>query len=302
MTDDAALLDVPPDRELVVTADAMVAGVHFLPGDDPGDIAAKLLRVNLSDLAAMAADPLGYTLVTMLTRDIDDDWFERFTQGLEADQRAYALHLIGGDSVSTSGPIAFTVTAFGVVPRGRSVRRGTGSVGDLIFVSGSIGDAFLGLLLAQEHLSVSDAAHSTHLLRRLRRPEPRLPLVPVLRAGATAAADVSDGLVADLGHIAEASGCAAVIHADAVPLSDAAQAIVADRPDLLPFLLTGGDDYELVFTAPADRRQAILEAADRSGVPVRDIGYLTRGQAGIVSVMDGQGAEMPIRARGWTHF
>ena len=216
LTDDAAVFSIPADRELVITTDALVAGVHFLPDDPPADIAAKLLRVNLSDLAAMAADPLAYSLVTSLPVDIGDDWLAAFAAGLAEDQQRYGIHLMGGDSVSTPGPITLSVTAFGLVPKGQALRRRTTGTDDLVFVSGTIGDAALGLRVLQGKLNAEDP---TPLIDRYRRPQPRLALVPTLRRFATAGLDVSDGLVADLAHLCEVSGRAATIHADRVPLS-----------------------------------------------------------------------------------
>ena len=196
LTDDAAVFSIPADRELVITTDALVAGVHFLPDDPPADIAAKLLRVNLSDLAAMAADPLAYSLVTSLPADIGDDWLAAFAAGLAENQQRYGIHLMGGDSVSTPGPITLSVTAFGLVPKGQALRRRTTGTDDLIFVSGTIGDAALGLRVLQGKLNAADP---DPLIERYRRPQPRLALVPMLRHFATAGLDVSDGLVADLG-------------------------------------------------------------------------------------------------------
>lgn len=316
LTDDAALIQVPGGHELVVTTDAMVAGVHFLADDPPADIAAKLLRVNLSDLAAMGAVALGYTLVTALPRDLDEAWLAAFAGGLGADQRRFGVHLIGGDSVSTAGPITLSVTAFGLVPSGRALTRrapaaapaaagGSDDGGIPIFVTGTIGDAALGLLavlgrLEEEGLEPADRAA---LVDRLRRPEPRLPLAPGLRDLAVAAIDISDGLIADLGHIAEVSGRAATVQADRVPLSPAARRLVAARPDLLVSVLTGGDDYELLFAAPADRREALAALGRRHGVAITEIGRLDgAGPAGRVAVIDGQGQPLPLTRTGWTHF
>jgi thiamine-monophosphate kinase len=296
LTDDAAVFGIPADRELVITTDALVAGVHFLPDDPPADIAAKLLRVNLSDLAAMAADPLAYSLVTSLPADISDDWLAAFAAGLAEDQRRYGIHLMGGDSVSTPGPVTLSVTAFGLVPRGRALRRGTAEADDLVFVSGTIGDAALGLRVLQGKLDVEAPAP---LIERYRRPQPRLSLVPTLRRFATAGLDVSDGLVADLAHLCEVSMLAATIHADRVPLSDVARAAVAADSSLLATALTGGDDYEIVFTVKPEDRDALLA----SGADVTEIGRLMgEGVAGTVTVLDGTGAPMPLAARGWTHF
>ncbi|MFM2044297.1 MAG: thiamine-monophosphate kinase [Pseudomonadota bacterium] len=325
LADDAAVLDVPAGMQLVVTTDAMVAGIHFLPGDPPGDIAWKLLAVNLSDLAAKGAQPFAYSLVTALPRDLPAAWLAGFTAGLAAGQDRWGVHLAGGDSVSTPGPISLTVSALGLVPAGRMVTRAGARPGDLVFVSGSIGDAALGLALVLGRLERgTDLAGEEALIARLRRPEPRLSLAPMLRDHATAAVDISDGLVADLGHVARASGVTLVVEAAKVPVSPAAAEQVGLWPGLLSDMLTGGDDYEVAFTAPAAAADAIGQAAAAAGVPVAVIGRVTdiweagqgqvgpgqagrgqggRGQAGSgVRVIDRAGAPIELGPGGWRHF
>ncbi|MFC7332182.1 thiamine-phosphate kinase [Rhodocista pekingensis] len=303
LTDDAGTVAVPAGMELVVTTDAMVAGVHFLPDDPPEDIAAKLLRVNLSDLAAKGAVPLAYSLVTALPRDCAEDWLARFCAGLGEDQRRYGIHLLGGDSVSTSGPVTLTVSALGLVPAGRMVRRAGARPGDLVFLTGTVGDAALALLrvLGREPAALPLAADWAPLVARLRRPEPRLAFAPALRELASAGLDVSDGLVADLGHIAAVSGVAIEIRADRLPLSAAARTLLAAAPDLLATVLTGGDDYELAFTAPAAREAAVLAAGRACGVSVTGIGRVLAGGPA-VTVLDAAGAPLPLDRPGWQHF
>ena len=302
LADDAAVFGVPDGRELVVTVDAMVAGVHFLPGDAAEDVAAKLLRVNLSDLAAMGAEPYAYTLVTALPKDLPEEWLAGFARGLGEDQRRYGIALAGGDSVSTAGPVTLSVTAMGLVPAGQALPRGGGRPGDAVFVTGSIGDAALGLQVAFGTLDVADAEARAHLLGRLRRPEPRTGVGPRLRGVAAACLDVSDGLVADLAHLAEESGCAAVLEAGRVPLSAAARAVIGGDPGRLATALTGGDDYELLFSAPVEHRDAVAAVAAEAGVAITEIGRLEAGEAGRVTVLDGAGAPLDLPARGWTHF
>nr|WP_295833879.1 thiamine-phosphate kinase [uncultured Azospirillum sp.] len=302
LRDDAAVFGVPEGRELVVTTDAMVAGVHFFPDDAPADIAAKLMRSNLSDLAAMGAEPLAYTLVTALPRGLDESWLEAFAAGLGEDQRQFGIALAGGDSVSTSGPITLSVTAFGLVPTGRALPRWGGQPGDRVFVTGSIGDAALGLEIAYGRLDVPDEETRAHLLRRMRRPDPRMSVGPRLIGLASGAMDVSDGLVADLGHLCEESGCAALLRADAVPLSDAARGAIDGDPVRLALAITGGDDYELLFTAPPAARDALAALAAECGVAITEIGELRPGTPGEVTVMDVFGAPLPLTRRGWDHF
>lgn len=302
LADDAAVFGVPADRELVVTTDAMVAGVHFFPDDPPGDIAAKLLRVNLSDLAAMGAEPHAYTLVTALPKDLGEEWLGAFVAGLGEDQARFGIGLAGGDSVSTTGPITLSVTAFGLVPKGRALPRWGGRVGDRLFVTGSVGDAALGLQVAFGRLDVADPDVRAVLLQRLRRPDPRTGVGPRLVGLATGCLDVSDGLVADLGHLCEESGCAALLDAGRVPLSTAARAVVGDDPARLALVLTGGDDYELLFSAPDEARPALNALSREIGVPITEIGQLVEGNAGAVTVLDSAGQAMTLPARGWDHF
>ncbi|HYG88295.1 MAG TPA: thiamine-phosphate kinase [Azospirillum sp.] len=295
LTDDAAVFGVPEGQELVVTTDAMVAGVHFLASDPPGDVAAKLLRANLSDLAAMGAEPLAYTLITALPKDVGEDWLAAFAAGLAEDQARFGIHLAGGDSVSTLGPILLSVTAFGLVPRGQALPRRSERVGDPVFVTGTIGDAALGLQAVLGTLAIPAVEP---LVTRLRRPDPRVNVGPRLRGLAVSCIDVSDGLVADLGHLAEESGCAAVLHAGRVPVPAAA----AGDPALLACALTGGDDYELLFTAPEAARGALADLSRDTGVPITEIGRTVEGPAGRVEVLDAAGAPLDLPRRGWDHF
>jgi thiamine-monophosphate kinase len=296
LTDDAALVDCPPGERLVVTVDAMVEGVHFLPADPPDLIARKLVRVNLSDLAAMAARPTGYFLTTALPRHLGEAWLEAFARGLAQDQAEFGITLLGGDSVSTPGPISLTLTAFGRVAIDAEVRRGGARPGDLVFVSGTIGDGALGLEAAQGKLDgVLDPAAVAYLADRYRLPCPRVGLGPRLSGLASAMMDVSDGLAGDLGHICTVSGVAGVIDAARVPLSAAAALL----PDRLTTVLTGGDDYELLFTAPPDREPAIRAAAQAAGVPVTIIGRIEAGQG--VRVL-ASGRELALDGVGWRHF
>ena len=295
--DDAALLTPPAGQQLVLAADALVAGVHFLPDDPPGMIARKLLRVNLSDLAAMGAAPLGYLMTTAFTRGTADSWIAAFVAGLAEDQERFGIAVLGGDTVATPGPACFSLTIIGVVPPGQALHRRGAQIGDDIWVSGSIGDGALGLRVLQGKLA-ADA--EGHLARRYRLPEPRLALGQVLRGVARAAMDVSDGLVQDLGHLCRAAGCGAEVIADAVPLSAAASAALAGDAALLPLILTGGDDYELLFAAAPEDAAAVRAAGEKAGVPVARIGRFIAGEG--VVVRDGSGAAITLPQGGWSQF
>ena len=274
LANDAAALAPPPGYDVVVTKDMMVAGVHFLPDDPPDLIARKLLRVNLSDLAAMGARPWTYALGLALPGDLDDDWLRGFVAGLAEDQVLYDIGLVGGDTVATPGPLVLSLTAMGLIAAGCSLTRGGAQAGDLICVTGTIGDGALGLKVLRGDYEDPSGT----LIGRYRLPQPRCAFGQVLVGLATAALDVSDGLVADLTHLAKASGVGAVVRSDDVPLSPAAQAVLAADPAALITVLTGGDDYELVFTAPPDRLPAIHDAAARTDTQVHVIGTIVADQ------------------------
>ncbi len=292
LEDDAAVLALPAGRELVIAADAMVAGVHFLPDDPPGSIGRKLLRTNLSDLAAMGAAPLGYLMTTAFPQGTVDAWVAEFAAGLLLDQAEFGLHVLGGDTVSTPGPLTLSLTILGTCAPGRALRRHGARPGHQLWVSGSIGDGALGLRVLQGKLPPDP-----FLADRYRLPRPRLALGQALVGLASACMDVSDGLVQDLGHLCRASGCAATLRAAAVPLSAAAAA----HPALLPLLLTGGDDYELLFAAPPEAAPAIRAAAQAAHVPVACVGGFAAGPPG-VTVLGHDGAALALPKGGWSHF
>ena len=294
LTDDAALVTVPAGHELVVAKDAMVADVHFLAGDPAELVGRKLLRVNLSDLAAMGAEPLGYLLVLARSPDIVDDWLQAFASGLLADQTQFGCHLLGGDTVSTAGPLTLSLTILGTVPRAGALLRSGARAGDDVWVSGSLGDAALGLRVLRGLAVTEDEALA--LVDRYRKPRPRLALGKALRGLASAAIDVSDGLVADLGHILGTSGVGATIDASLLPLSPAGCGV----PGAREAALTGGDDYELLFTAPAARRAEVAALSAPCGVEVTRIGSIR--QAPGLEVVDAAGQPVTVDRAGWTHF
>ena len=294
LRDDAALIDVPAGRSLVVSTDALVAGVHFI-GDEPAALVArKALRVNLSDLAAMGAQPLGYFLSLGLPGPVDDAWVANFCAGLRIDQDAFDWQLMGGDSTGTSGPISIAVTAMGHVASGTALRRSGAQAGDGVFISGCIGDGALGLLAARGRLPPGPETDA--LLARYRLPEPRVSLGLALAGRAHAAIDVSDGLIADLGHLCAASGVGARIAASSVPLSDAAAKHVADAPDRFADLLTGGDDYELLIAGPED---PVMRAAEETGIRLTRIGEIVAGDGVVTAGADG--APITFTRKGWQH-
>ncbi|MCW8086634.1 thiamine-phosphate kinase [Sabulicella glaciei] len=282
LLDDAALLSPPLGQELVLAADAMVAGVHFLPDDPPDTIGRKLLRVNLSDLAAMGADPLGYLMTIALPRGTGDDWLAGFAAGLAEDQARFGLRVLGGDTVSTPGPLSLSLTILGTVPAGQAIRRVGARPGDEIWVSGRIGDGWLGLRAARGEWPDPEGA----LARRYRLPEPRVETGRALRGVARAMLDVSDGLLQDLSHLCRLGGCAAEVEAARIPVSDASADIAA--------LATGGDDYELLLAAAPE------DASRCAALGLAPIGRFTEGPPR-VTLRDAAGGDITPRRLGWSH-
>ncbi len=301
LTDDAAVLAMAPGERAVVTTDALVAGIHFPTGAEPADVASKALRVNLSDLAAMGARPRGYTLALALPEDFELSWVEAFARALGEDQSRFGISLIGGDTVKTPGPLSLTLTLLGVVDGGAFLSRSAACPGDMVWVSGTIGDAGLGLRLLQAAPG-ADEASARFLLERYHRPTPRLALGAALVGIAHAAADVSDGLIADLCHICEASGVDARLEADAIPLSEAARQALAAGLASADHLWSCGDDYELVFTAAEAATGEVEAAARRAATEVTVVGRIVGTGQGHVAVYGGDGREIALTARGHTHF
>jgi thiamine-monophosphate kinase len=300
LTDDAAALRVAAGRDLVLTTDTIIAGVHFLPEDPAGLIAQKLLRVNLSDLAAKGAKPRFYLLNCSFPTGISEDWIAAFTAGLAADQREFGIVLIGGDTTATPGPLTLSVTAIGEVPRGTMIRRKGARVGDSVWVSGNIGDAGLGLrVLRGEDLGLSPTL-AAQCIDHYRLPRPRLALGAKLRGLAHACLDVSDGLVADLGHMCEVSNVGADIIAEGVPISAAARRAIAAGKIHVGDLLTAGDDYELILAVAAKDEAKVGRIVGAAGVKATKIGHITRGRG--VVIRDTQGQAIDIVRGGYQHF
>ena len=304
LKDDCAVLSPPPGEDLVLTTDAVAAGVHFFADDSPADIAWKALAVNVSDLTAKGARPVAYLMSLSFPERPERAWLDAFAAGLAEAQAAFGIALAGGDTDRRPGPLSVTVTAIGRVPQGRMVRRATAQAGDLLFVSGTLADTALGLLLRQGVAQAGglglDDAGARPLLRRYLRPEPRLSLAPHLLSFATAAMDISDGLVKDCGRLARASGLDARLDARRVPLSAPARTALQHQPDLLESVLTGGDDYEVLAAVPPNQAEAFRDAAAESGVAVTEIGRLVAGQG--VTITGPDGAILELRGAGWDHF
>jgi thiamine-monophosphate kinase len=311
LTDDAAVLRLPSGVDLVVTTDMLVEGVHFRSDDPPESVGVKALAVNLSDLAAMGAEPRAYVLALALPAawlgGQRSAWLGRFTRGLAEGQQALGICLAGGDTVATPGPLSIAITAFGASHPAGALRRSEAKCGDEVWVSGTIGDGALGLMVLTGSLNLHDPALEAELVDRYRRPRPRLALGCRIAGRAHACADVSDGLIADLGHICDASSVTAVIERDRVPLSAAARAAVELRPELWGTVLSGGDDFELVFTAAAADQALIRQAAVGCGTSVTQIGRINQPTTSgtpspPVAVHADDGRPLALDISGWRYF
>jgi thiamine-monophosphate kinase len=298
LDDDAAII-APTGDDIVLTTDAIVEGVHFLPEDPPDTIARKALRVNLSDLAAKGATCAGFVL-TLALRRADDAWLTAFARALGEDAKLFSCPLLGGDTVSTPGPLTVSITAFGRVPVGKMVHRSGAKPGDRVVVTGTIGDAALGLAMLKGTLA-TDAVACAMLAERYRVPQPRNALALVVRAHASAAMDVSDGLAGDLTKLCLASRVSAVIDAPSIPKSPAAADLLARGAVGLETLVSGGDDYEILCTVPEAQADAFAGEARRAGVPVSAIGTVIAGE-GPAQFLDGQGKEIRLSRLSYSHF
>ncbi len=303
LNDDAAVLK-PSRDDLVLKTDAVVEGVHFLPDDPPDTVARKALRRNLSDLASKGATPAGF-LLTLALRGADEAWLMPFSRGLGEDAKQYGCPLMGGETVSTPGPLMISIAAFGRIAPGRMVHRSGAKPGDRVVVTGTIGDAALGLDILRGGRAaaalVGDAAAREMLVSRYRVPQPRCALVQAVRDHAHAAMDVSDGLAGDLAKLCAASGISAVIDAPSIPLSPAAAAALAAGAVSLEALVCGGDDYEILCAIPEARFEAFLQAAAAAGVAVSSIGTVIAG-ASAPKFLDAQGSEMRLSRLSYSHF
>jgi thiamine-monophosphate kinase len=305
LTDDAAFFAPPEGHELVLTTDAIVSGVHFLPDDPPGTVARKALRVNLSDLAAKGARPAGCLLTLALPEGTTEAWLSAFAAGLQSDCNLFGCPLYGGDTVRTGGPLWASVTAFGTLPRGSMVRRHGAKPGDRIVVTGTIGDAALGLRLLSEPGNVAAWSladdEASHLIGRYRVPQPRVAMADAVRTLASAAMDVSDGMAGDLAKLCAVSGVSARIEAALVPLSEAAATALDAVPALIETIATGGDDYEILAVIPADKLAAFRAQAVAAAVAVTEIGEIAAGDEP-PRLIGADGATLTFARGSFSHF
>jgi thiamine-monophosphate kinase len=304
LKDDCAILRPRTGTDFVLKTDPIAAGVHFLSDAEPADVAWKALAVNLSDLAAKGATPLAYLLALSFPAAPSRAWVVAFAQGLREAQASFGCQLLGGDTDCRPGPLTVAITAIGTVPRGRMVRRATARAGDGLFVSGTLGDAALGLQLAKDATLAPawglSQEMARHLSQRYRRPQPRLALAGALRQHASAAMDVSDGLAKDLGRMCKASGCGARVELADLPMSSAAHAAVAAAADQYLSVLAAGDDYEILASVPPAQEVAFQQAAAAAGVAVTRIGAMTA--AGGIAIMGVNGEALDLARTGWDHF
>lgn len=299
LTDDAALIDVPAGKQLVITKDTISEGIHFLGTEEAQLVAKKLLRVNLSDLAAKGATPLCYLIAACLPESTDERWVEGFAEGLKQDQQEFSIHLAGGDTTRTLGTLSLSLTALGLIDAGKMLKRSGAKIGDDIYVSGTIGDAALGLMSLNGELN-PNFERDDELEQRYFLPQPRVTLGQKMIGITTSCMDISDGLVQDLEHICTTSRVGSTIHLPSVPLSHSAMRLVSRYPELWERIITGGDDYELLFTAPASAEKLIAALAQEVHVPITRIGTITKGNK--VSVLDAQGSQLTLKKAGYRHF
>jgi thiamine-monophosphate kinase len=304
LLDDTAVLPVPEGQELIATTDTVIEGVHFLAGDPPDSIGHKALAVTLSDLAAKGARPYAY-LLSLALSEASDPWLEAFAQGLGGLQSRSGICLVGGDTSATTGPVTITITALGLLSQGDAVLRRGAIAGDTLMVSGTIGDAYLGLCLLREPKLARDwrlsEAEVGFLVERYRWPQARVALAPSVRHYARASIDISDGLAADAMKLCKASGAAATLEAARVPLSPAAAKAVQTSPELFRAMISGGDDYEILTAMEPTHASAFAREAIEHSIPVTAIGSIRHG-AGEVELLDAAGKPVPLDHLGFVHF
>ena len=303
LKDDAAFLRPPPGTDIVISTDPVIAGIHFFADQRPDDIAWKALAVNVSDLVAKGAVPLAYTMALAFPGPPEHTFMSVFARGLADAQAEFGCSLIGGDTDQTTGPLSISITVFGAVPAGRMVQRTTAAIGDHIFVTGTLGDAALGLALhgdptlGMETLTSGDRGFLT---ARYLRPAPRLALAPLLREHASAALDISDGFAKDLGRLVAGAGGSADVRFSSLPLSSSASLMIAAEPSRRADVVAGGDDYEILLAVSPGRVAAFREDITRMPFNITEIGTIQPGTG--VTIRDEDGMALPLGRTGWDHF
>jgi thiamine-monophosphate kinase len=299
LQDDAAILTPQAETMLIVTTDSVIAGVHCIGDERPNLLAHKLVRRNLSDIAAMGAKPYAYLLSLMLPIETAESWWDNFAHGLAECQDEFGIFLLGGDTAATHGAMTLSLTAFGKLT-GAALTRSGATADDDLYVTGTLGDAALGLAVVRGTLTASTADDAAALIQRYRVPEPRIAVGLALQGIASACMDISDGLVQDATHLARASNVALRIDASCLPISSAASALRTNTPSWRETIVSGGDDYELLFTAPVSKAESIAQIALATGVAITKIGHVTSGNG--VTLHDDDDAEINIAKQGWQHF
>ena len=299
LKDDAALFTPPAGLNMVVTQDALIEGVHFLPTDPAWSVAKKLIRVNLSDLAAMGADPSGVVLSLCMGPLADAAWLDEFAQGFHEDLSRFEIELVGGDTTAGPGPVVLSLTAYGWVPEGAALLRSGAAPGDVLCVTGPIGDGALGLKAAQGMVTGLDQAAVEATRKHYRMPVPQVAAGRALRGLASAAIDVSDGLMADAGHLCQASQVGAIIRMDSVPMSDALKQAAAEDSSWRLKAVTGGDDYQLLVSIPPNKMPGAQAALTGTGAVLSEIGTVMLGSA--VALVDADGEALDIPKAGYEH-
>lgn len=297
LLDDAAVITPAIGKDLVISKDMLVAGVHFFEDDDPAQIASKALGVNLSDLAGKGASPIGYFLGLALNQNISESWLESFSSGLKTAQTKHDFCLLGGDTVKTPGPLTISITIFGDVAGGQVIKRSGAKAGDIVYVTGTIGDGALGLI---ERRKTGNDPRNAYLLNRYLEPEPRVALGKAMAGIVGAGMDISDGLLADASHMMKASNCSIQIDRDCIPLSPATKERLAGDINLWQTILAGGDDYELLLTCRPDRQHALMSVAAQSNTSLTAIGVVMEGES--LDVRDENGVLLDYNEIGFRHF
>lgn len=300
LKDDGAVLSPPNGQDIVIVSDTLNEAVHFLADDPPDLIARKALRVNLSDLLAMGAKPFIYQLNLVLPDHWNESWLSSFARGLAKDQKRYGILLSGGDTTSVKGAGSVSITALGLVPKGKALRRSGARAGDYLYVTGEIGEAYLGLNCLKGNLE--NITGQERFIEKYRLPQPRVAMVEILHKYAHAAIDISDGFVADLEHLCRASSVSAVCKLEEIPFSDAAEQLMKEGRVSAEQLLTGGDDYELLIAVPPEQDKVFREEAQEKGVLPVHIAVLGPQADSPVEILDDTGTKLFFEKTGWKHL